>query len=502
MRKLLLLLIVLLPVISGYAQKPVKANQRPAAFAGSYYAADPEDLRHDLEFLFGRALPSGTAGTVLAVIVPHAGYPFSGETAASGYSQVDAKKSYKNIFIIGNSHNYAYEGAAIYRSGNFMTPFGEVPVNIDLANELYKRNEVFVDHDIAHLAEHSLEVQLPFLQYRLEEDFRIVPVLLGTRSTRICKKLAVALKPYLTPENLFIISSDFSHYPDYENASIVDLNTAHAICTNDPEEFLKTLEKNEENRIPNLLTSACAWPSILTLMYMTSDDAENLEYKLIQYRNSGDAAIGDKSRVVGYCAIAVSRKDISDETGFNLSEKDKTILMEIARSTLDTYIGRGMIPPFDRYDYPPSLQDERGAFVTLNEKGRLRGCIGQFRPGKPLCEVVRDMAIAAATRDPRFEPVKPEELDDIEMEISVLTPLVRIGDTSEIQLGRDGIYIIKGENSGTYLPQVATQTGWNLEEFLGHCAMDKARIGWYGWKNAEIYTYEALEFREKDYLKE
>ncbi len=501
MRKLLLILLITLPMNTGQAQKTTQATRRPPAVAGSFYASDPTVLLKDLESMFSMDLPSRTGGTLLALIAPHAGYSYSGKVAASCYTQADAKKSYKNIFIIGNSHRFAFEGAAIYRSGNFETPLGEVPVNLELAGKLFKQHKVFIDHDAAHLSEHSLEVQLPFLQYYLEKDFQIIPILLGTHSTAICRKLAAALQPYLNDDNLFVISADFSHYPDYSTANIVDMNTANAILSKDPGNFLAALRQNEEKNIPNLATSACAWPSILTLMYMTRDDAENLTYELILYQNSGDAGIGDKSRVVGYCAIAVSRQDMQKENSFILSEEDKRVLMEIARTTLESYIERGKIPRVDNPDCSPSLQAHTGVFVSIYKNGQLRGCIGRFMPEKPLYEVVRDMTISASTKDYRFKPVNAGELDEIDIEISVLTPPVRISDLSEIQLGQHGIYIKKGSNSGTFLPQVATQAGWNLEEFLGHCAKDKAQIGWDGWKDAEIYTYKALVFKEGEIIK-
>ena len=218
-------------------------------------------------------------------------------------------------------------------------------------------------------------------------------------------------------------------------------------------------------------------------MHMTQEDRNQLEYELIRYQNSGDTRLGDKSRVVGYCAITVSMQDYTmnkrEKSAFMLSEEDKTFLMD-----------------------SPSLSTHTGAFVSLHINGKLRGCIGSFQPGKPLYEVVRDMTISASTKDYRFKPVRKDELDEIELEISVLTPMVKISDPSEIKLGQHGIYIKKGSNSGTFLPQVAEQTGWNLEEFLGHCARDKAQIGWYGWKDADLYIYEALVFKEGDHKNE
>jgi AmmeMemoRadiSam system protein B/AmmeMemoRadiSam system protein A len=490
-------IIVLLFVLAGPACTQVKT--RPPAVAGSFYSADPDILRKDLEFLFTRALPGSPGAQVLAIIAPHAGYPFSGEVAASSYRQVDSNREYKNVFVIGSSHRYTFEGAAIYQTGDFETPLGVLPVNHELAVELTKKEPVFIKDERAHQSEHSLEVQLPFLQYYLEKDFKLVPILLGTHSPNTCQKIARALEPYLNEDNLFVISSDFSHYPEYRSATEVDIKTAKAICSNSTVEFLSAIDENEEKNIPNLATSACAWPAILTLLYMTEQKKDDISYKLVKYQNSGDSPHGDKSRVVGYCSIAVSNTGSKTEARFMLSKEDKKDLLDIARLTLDNYIGKGTVPSAKNNRYSAALKTHTGAFVTLHKNGNLRGCIGRFQPDLPLYQVVRDMTISASTKDYRFKPVTPEELEEIELEISVLTPLVRIQDPAEIKLGLHGIYIKKGAQSGTFLPQVATQTGWTLEEFLGHCARDKAQIGWNGWKDAEIYTYEALIFSEHDF---
>ena len=242
---------------------------------------------------------------------------------------------------------------------------------------------------------------------------------------------------------------------------------------------------------------------------MINEDPD-IDVNLIEYRNSGDADIGDKSRVVGYYAISFSKSaetnkqsnqesnNMANDIDFNLNEEDKQILLDIARKTVDEYIQNKNTPEINSNGFSQSLMTPAGAFVTLNKDEKLRGCIGRFTPTEPLYKVVQDMAISASTKDYRFPQVTPKELEDIEIEISVLTPLKRIESVDEIELGKHGIYIKHGIQSGTFLPQVATKTGWNLEEFLGHCAQDKAMIGWDGWKEAEIYTYEAIIFSEND----
>jgi len=231
---------------------------------------------------------------------------------------------------------------------------------------------------------------------------------------------------------------------------------------------------------------------------MTENDPD-IEVIPIQYKNSGDVAYGDKERVVGYHAIAFSLKQTkADEQDFHLTEKDKEDLLQIARSTVEQYITKGKTPSIDDNTLSETLHTHCGAFVTLHKDGKLRGCIGRFKVNEPLYEIVQQMAVSSSTQDSRFSPVTPDEIDKIDIEISVLTPMKKIDSIDEIILGKHGIYIKKGWASGTFLPQVATETGWTKEEFLGHCAQDKARIGWDGWKDADIYIYEANVFSEKD----
>ncbi len=465
--------------------------------AGQFYPGNKQELQNMLEDLFSKAEPKQVKNTV-AIIAPHAGYVYSGIVAASSFNQVDPTKAYENVFVIASSHRAYYDGASIYSIGNYVTPLGEVQVNIDLANKLIDEHKFFSYVPKAHVSEHSIEVQLPFLQYYLEKDFQIVPIVIGSQSKDVCKKMAEVLMPYFNENNLFVISSDFSHYPEYNEANKWDLETANTILLNDPDKFNSTIHTGKDDAVENLSTRACGWTSTLTLLYMT-EQISDVEYEHILYKNSGDTDFGDKSRVVGYNSIVVSKKESKNNSDeFVLTEKDKKDLIEIARTTMSEYIINKEIPELNTDTYSETLKTHCGAFVTLNKFHRLRGCIGRFDAEQPLYEVVQQMAIAAATQDSRFSPVMEYELQDIEIEISVLTPMKKIESVEEIKLGKHGIYIKQGYRTGTFLPQVATETGWTLEEFLGHCAQDKAGIGWDGWKEAEIFVYEAKVFSESD----
>jgi hypothetical protein len=372
---------------------------------------------------------------------------------------------------------------------------GNVKVDLETVRLLTTTDEpdstdsVFFYQPKAHDREHCLEVQLPFLQRRFGEVPPIVPVIISTNDFRKLQRIAEVLKPYMTEENLFVVSSDFSHYPKYEDACEVDARTGKAVESGDVERFIAQLEENARSGVRNLATSACGELAIATLMLMMQDGS--YEVKHLLYQNSGDIDNHDHSRVVGYHAFAVLRK-----SEFSLNDEEKRILKDIALTSIKDSLDSKPIAVANSslFTLHSSLNQKCGAFVSLHKQGRLRGCIGHFGEDVPLHEIVAEMARAAAFEDPRFMPVTKDELDDIDIEISVLTPMRRIQSLDEFQLHKHGIYIKKGYRSGTFLPQVADEVNWTKEEFVGHCAQDKAGIGWDGWKDAELYVYEAIVF--------
>lgn len=465
---------------------------RKAAVAGQFYSSNKEQLYNDLKNLFNNKKSDSNA---IAVISPHAGYVFSGEIAARAISNINPCKQYENIFIIASSHTNYFEGVSIYNAGNYETPLGSVKVNIDICNELIQKNDIFNFLPEAHKTEHSIEVQLPFLQYWLKNDFQIVPIVIGSDDIETPKRVAQILKPYFNKENVFIISTDFSHYPEYKDAISIDANTADAICTGNPDLLINIIKNTKSSKVNNLLTNICGWSATLTLMHMSGNE---YNYNKLEYRNSGDSKYGSLDKVVGYWAISVTNKD--NKTSFYLDELDKRELLKLARETVELKVNENKKNTVSENKYSKSLNEYCGAFVTLHKNSNLRGCVGRFEPNIPLYQVVIDMAIAASTEDYRFPLVSKEELEHIEYEVSVLTPMKKIQSIDEIELGKHGIYIKKGYKGGTFLPQVAKETGWSLEEFLGHCARDKAGLSYTGWKDADIYIYEAIVFSEKDFV--
>ena len=312
-------------------------------------------------------------------------------------------------------------------------------------------------------------------------------------------RIAEVLKPWFNEESLFVISSDFSHYPSYEDACKVDALTGEAVESGDVEQFISAIEDNATRGIPNLATSACGEYPIISLMLMLDSQ---YEVKHLMYQNSGDIDDHDRSRVVGYHSFIILRteKTVSEHSTqnahlsaeFSLSDEEKRMLKETAfQSIKDSLNGKSI---HLQNASNPILNQKCGAFVSLYKHGRLRGCIGHFGEDLPLQKVVAEMARAAAFEDPRFPPLRQNELDDVKIEISVLTPMRRIKSLDEFELHRHGIYIRKGYRSGTFLPQVADEVNWTKEEFVGHCSQDKAGLGWNGWRDAELYVYEAIVF--------
>jgi MEMO1 family protein len=467
-----------------------RSDRRPAV-AGQFYPADSSKLQNELNAFFSEAKSSLREGVKpLAIISPHAGYVFSGGVAASAFNQIPQDAVYKRVFLIGSSHRYSFDGGAVFSGGDYHTPLGRVIVDNETAEELASQGSLFIHHNDAHLYEHSLEVQLPFLQQRLNSGFKLVPILLGTHNPEDCAVMAKQLEPWFNPENLFVISTDFAHYPDYKSAVIADRKTAEAIASNDPGKLIGVIDTNKKANIPGLVTSLCGWTSVLTLLYITAD--KPVCYLLADYKNSGDNLIyGDKHRVVGYEAIAV----FSSENEFSLTEKEKNELIRVAREAIVNEISNVSFSERKKNGIEP-ITRKAGAFVSIYCRGELRGCIGTFRDDTPLTDAVRKMAVSA-TRDSRFKPLNAKDIADIRIEISVLTPLKRISSPEEIIIGKHGIYIKKDFYSGTFLPQVASSRNWTVEEFLGRCSRDKAGLGWEGWKKAELYTYEAIIIKEE-----
>ena len=479
---------------------------RPPAVAGGFYPSSTEKLTGMIRGYLKEADFRNFRGRIVAMIAPHAGYPYSGKTAAAAFKELDDQKV-KTVILIGSSHRAYFSGISVYGGDGYRTPLGTVEVDRVLADRLRQSDKNISYKPGAHNREHSLEVEIPFLQV-LKNDFRIVPILIGRARGETVRKLGDLLGAILKgdPEAVIVCSTDMTHYPPYEAACRIDRETLEAIETMDPEEVIKVRRKYIPGSVPNLSCTLCGEEAVIATM-IAARRAGTDRVEILGYSNSGDVSFGDKNRVVGYGAVIFLKEDekMNEEKVNDKKEREglssaaQKRLLEITRLALSEAVN-GRPLPSDPVD-DPELQGHQGAFVTLTENGRLRGCIGQFTAERPLYEVVREMARSASLRDPRFPPVSPDELDGIEIEISVLSPMKKISDPmEEVELGKHGIYIRRGFRSGTYLPQVATDHHMSKEEFLSSCTAHKAGLSPDAWKDpeTEVYVYTAEVFGEED----
>ncbi len=276
----------------------LKEKIRFSAVAGQFYPENKKELAKMIENFLAKAKTPPVNGEILGLLLPHAGYLFSGFVAAHGFKAIEGKK-FETVILIGDSHYERFEGVSVWEKGEWETPLGRVKVDEALAEKILTHSKRFFVRDSAHLFEHSLEVQIPFLQTVLK-SFEILPLIFGSEN-RDWQDLARAiLKVSQDKKILIIASSDLSHYPPYEIAQKVDKETIEAILTINPQKFAEKIEQLEKN-YPEVETLACAQDSIKTILEIARN--KKAEGKLLNYQNSGDTFLAEKSQVVGYGAI-------------------------------------------------------------------------------------------------------------------------------------------------------------------------------------------------------
>lgn len=490
---LLLLLLTLCLIASALLLAPQKERVHSPAVAGAFYPADPKELTKMVDEFLARAPAAAIKDPILALIVPHAGYIYSGGVAAQAYAQLKGRKP-ERVVVVSPSHIEAFNFAAVYDGDAYATPLGSIPVDKAFAAKLAAQSPLIKLSSRGHTSsggqsEHALEVQLPFLQ-RVLGQFKLVPIIMGEQNYETCRVLGVALaKLAQGTDTLLVASSDLSHFHSYDDAVKLDHKTLQAIQEWD----YMGMSRNFEARV----WEACGGGPIIAVM-IAAERLGATQATLLKYANSGDVT-GDRSRVVGYGAVVLIKQPkprASDGPQFTLTEPEKRELLTIARKAVETAVRDRKL-----YQYPAapfdSLMQERGAFVTLKEKGQLRGCIGYVAAMKPLCLTVRDVAVMAALEDRRFSPVGAKELAELEYEISVLSPLRRVLDVKEIRVGLHGLVIKKGAQEGLLLPQVAPEQGWDRMTFLREICL-KAGLPPSTWQDpgADLFSFTALVFSE------
>ena len=485
MRKYFLLFILICLVsLAGQAGGGLGEKIRRPVVAGMFYASDPHELRQDVERYLGNVEKMRIDGRIVALISPHAAYPYSGQVAAYAYKLLEGMH-FDDVVVIAPSHRVDFLGASIYDGEGYETPLGIVPISGELSRKISGGSEIIEYVPQAHAQEHSLEVQIPFLQSVLKK-FRLIPMVMGpTWNFAVCQQLSQAIIQSIEGKRALIIaSSDLTHSYNYQQVVGQDKLLARRVEKFDIAGLEEDLRKGK--------CQACGGGPILVAM-MVARSLGAQRAKVLKLTNSGDVT-GKKSPgnyVVGYMA-AVLFQSVQQSRG-GLTETEKRILHQIARRAIED-VARGKPVPECTVD-SHALKEKTGVFVTLKKRGHLRGCIGYTRGVKPLYKIVGEMAVAAAFHDPRFNPVTEAELSDLEIEISVLTPMKRIKDVEEIEVGKHGLLIEKGFNSGLLLPQVATEYGWDRKTFLEHTCL-KAGLPRDAWKDGKtsICTFSAEVF--------
>jgi AmmeMemoRadiSam system protein B/AmmeMemoRadiSam system protein A len=448
-----------------------QAGVKEPAVAGSFYPGNSTELKLTVEGFLSKAEAKPVNGKLIALIAPHAGYMYSGGVAGYTYKRMEG--SNKNLIIlIGASHRESFSGVAVYAEGSMKTPLGNVRIDEKTAKSLINENEDVAFNRNAFAYEHSLEVQLPFLQTVLK-DFSIVPILIGSPTRKSYMYLTDKLTQILRQNDnaIIVVSTDLSHYHDGDTAEKMDNKVIDAV----ERMSLTDLEKLINSREGEMCGS---FPVIYAMSVARALGATNSV--LYKYAHSGDVT-GDKRKVVGYAAMGIYKTA--------LTEKEKKELLSLARNTIINHVNGKKSREMTVTN--PRFKADGATFVTIKDKkGNLRGCIGNIIATLPLHKSVMQNAVSSCSKDPRFFPVKPAELEGLEYEVTVLSPLEPLDDVKNIKVGVHGLYLEKGMKGAVFLPQVPVEQGWDLNTYLEQLCL-KAGLSKDGWKDAKLSTFTA-----------
>jgi AmmeMemoRadiSam system protein B/AmmeMemoRadiSam system protein A len=494
---------------------------KPCSGAGFWFPGSPKALENEVRGYLKLAAETSLPGKVQAIISPHAGYRYCGEVMGNVYSTVKDKE-YERVIFLAFSHSYPVRGLSIMDVDAYETPLGNIPIDTEMRDTLLKHSLVN-SVDRAHAREHSDENQMPFVQVALKPGWKMISIFVGDMSHADYDTAADILSPFINEETLIVVSSDFTHYgAQYgyipftknvkENMKNLDGGAVEKIIALDFDGFRSYLRDTG--------ATICGRNPISLLIKILP---QNIEGKLLKYMTSADVA-GDYDMAVGYAGVVFYQGNIEQNSAKSntektsgtepvrkskvvepheneLSDAERKTLLKIARETLHGLLDKGEFKGNpDNYDITSGLRREAGVFVTLTKQGHLRGCIGYVEGIKPVWEAVVDNTRNAAFEDPRFPRVRMKEFKDIEIEISVMTPIRPIKSIEEIEVGKHGLVIEKGFNRGLLLPQVPVEWGWDRDEFLVHICR-KANLPPDAWKSSDtnLYVFSAQVFNEGDY---
>ncbi|MEA3306566.1 MAG: AmmeMemoRadiSam system protein B [Elusimicrobiota bacterium] len=470
---------------------------KKATVAGRFYPKESSKLKDNVISYLRATEP--LKNKVYGLLVPHAGYVYSGAIAGAGFSHIK-EMDFDTIVFFAAAHTMHVDGAALMKEGFFETPLGQVEIDSDITQALLKKSKVFEDISEAHASEHSIEVQLPFLQVISNKKIKIVPLVLNTKNLKTLYEAGRAVAEVIKDKKTLIcISSDLSHYPTGDTATKTDLAIMKAlrmaVKSGDLSYFDLANKLVLSKARYEMDTAACGESAIIAgataCMQLGADD-----FKLLRYMHSGKIS-GDDSNVVGYGAGVFIENENKASGASEFSEDDKEHLLHYARQSIAYNLKNKKEMSMPLSDIP-EFNVPAAVFVTLTENGSLRGCIGIMEARETLLDSIINFAGAAAFEDHRFAPLTEEELNDIKIEISILSPMVKVESYKDIEEGKHGVLIRKGRSSGTYLPQV-----WKhfktRDEFLSSLCAEKAGLPALAWKekSTDIYVYTVDSFEEK-----
>ncbi len=475
-------------------------NIRPSSVAGKFYSANPSRLRQEIQTLLDNAPACPPyEGRIVSAAVPHAGYVYSAPIAAPVFKAIKDVE-FDTVVIIGHDFGMQLAGyiAVIPDFTAFRTPLGDVPVDTELCKSLLENEKRIIKNNRVHSMEHSIEVQLPFLQMT-HKSFSIVPLLFGEVTPKHVERLVSLLMENAGSRRIFVLSStDFSHYPQIETARRLDRITASFAESLDLNGLCAWQAHGEWESEPGVETPICSAGGLCMAMLWAKQHGDTRTI-VLKRGNSGDVS-GDGEQVVGYtsmvfaCKVAENAK--ADSDAFAISEQSQKLLLSLARETIQIGTQGKRYKP-QRPDIT-ELKEPAAVFVTLHKNGHLRGCIGTIQAHSPLFDAVVEYAELAAFDDPRFQPVTADELKEIDIEISVLSPMRKISSPSEIIAGKHGVVVRKGRRSGLFLPQVWEQLP-DMEQFMGYLCAEKAGLPFDAWKgdDVELMVFTVHAFEEK-----
>ncbi len=396
--------------------------------AGYFYPGTAAELRKMLSGLVDEEAPKEDA---IGLLVPHAGYQYSGPVTGAAVSRIKIKDTF---VIMGPTHTGRGKPYSVMAGGTWKTPLGNVEVDAELATRIIERSGHLEADEVAHQEEHAVEVQLPFLQY-FRPDVRIVPVILGGASIEVYREIGQGIAAAITElkrEAVVMASGDMTHYEPQSAAREKDMKAVEAMLALD--------EKELARRYQGLHITMCAYGPAACLIAAAKElGADSAD--LVKYMTSGDTT-GDYDAVVGYAGVIFKKAVLAP-------------LVALAKKTVEMYVKEGKTPPPPR-PLAPEMKEKAGVFVSIHKKsGALRGCIGTFEPQqKNVAEEIIVNAVSAATRDPRFSAITPHELPDLEYSVDVLTSPEPVADVSQLDPKKYGVIVECGWRRGLLLPDL------------------------------------------------